>query len=279
MWNIHKSKKAAFGFPKRSAETATRGQKTRIWMERFLYAAGLALLAVYGGARMESFLGSRNALERFEAMRQRAVQANRSGESIEDRPSESTQPANSVESFDFSDVDFSQWDKRRIQAYKETPANQFDVPLGVLRIAKIHLEVPLLEGTDDLTLNHAVGRIRGTARPGEAGNIGIAGHRDGFFRGLKNLRSGDEIELATMQGTDGYVVDEIQIVSPKDVEVFRPRPVPSLTLVTCYPFYYIGSAPERYIVKASLAAQAVSGAEKSETPPAISQMQSNKEKQ
>jgi sortase A len=279
MWNLQKWKKAPFGFQKRAAETATRGQKARMWIERLLLVAGITLLAVYGAARMESFLGSRNALKKFDAMRQPAIPADLSGETAGDRPTVDTQPPNSGGSLDFSDLDFRQWDKRRVQAYKETRASQFDVPLGVLRIAKIHLEVPLLEGTDDLTLNHAVGRIRGTARPGEAGNLGIAGHRDGFFRGLKNVRPGDNIELATMQDTDTYVVDGIQIVSPKDVGVLRPRPLPSLTLVTCYPFYYIGGAPQRYIVTASLAAQAVSGAEKSETSPAISQMQSKKEKQ
>jgi LPXTG-site transpeptidase (sortase) family protein len=124
--------------------------------------------------------------------------------------------------------------------------------MAVLRVPKIGLEVPLLEGTDDLTLNHAVGRIAGTARPGEAGNIGIAGHRDGFFRGLKDVAVGDAIELQTPKGTDKYIVDQIQIVKPNQVEVLKQRSVRSLTLVTCYPFYFLGSAPRRYIVTASL---------------------------
>jgi sortase A len=279
MWNVQKWKKAAFGIPKRAGETATRPQMARIWIERLLFAAGLALLAIYCAARIESLLGSRNALKKFEAMRQPAIPANLDSGTEENRPTENPPPADPAKSFDFSEVDFSGWDTHRIQAYKESRDNSFDAPLGVLRIARIHLEVPLLDGTDDLTLNHAVGRIRGTARPGEAGNIGIAGHRDGFFRGLKDVRPGDAIDLETMQGTDTYVVEEIRIVSPKDVGVLRPRPVPSLTLVTCYPFYYIGSAPERYIVRASLAAKARSGAEKSETPSAISPMQFKKEKQ
>jgi sortase A len=121
----------------------------------------------------------------------------------------------------------------------------------VLRISKIGLEAPLLDGTDALTLNHGLGRISGTARPGEPGNLGIAGHRDSFFRRLKDLGSGDTVDLTTGSGVDHYVVDQIEIVRPNDVHVLEPRPVPSLTLVTCYPFYFIGSAPLRYVVHAS----------------------------
>jgi sortase A len=113
----------------------------------------------------------------------------------------------------------------------------------------------LLEGTESLTLNHGVGRITGTARPGEGGNIGIAGHRDTFFRGLKNVSIGDTMELRTPKGIEVYEAAEINIVSPSEVNVLRRRSVPSLTLVTCYPFYYLGSAPQRYIVTASLIAE------------------------
>ena len=91
-------------------------------------------------------------------------------------------------------------------------------------------------------MNHAVGRILGTAWPGEEGNIGIAGHRDGFFRGLKDVVVGDTIDLKMLKGTDKYIVDQIQIVKPNQVDVLKPRSIPSLTLVTCYPFYFLGSA-------------------------------------
>jgi len=125
-------------------------------------------------------------------------------------------------------------------------------PLAVLRIPKVHLEVPVLEGTDEFTLNRGVGRIAGTARPGQGGNIGIAGHRDGFFRPLKDISAGDSIELVTTSGTDRYAVDRVRITSPADVSALRPRAEPSLTLVTCYPFYFVGPAPKRYVVEASL---------------------------
>jgi sortase A len=125
-------------------------------------------------------------------------------------------------------------------------------PLAVLDIPKIGLEVPVFDGTDDLTLNRGVGRIIGTSRPGQGGNVGIAGHRDGFFRGLKDVEVGDKIELQTPTRTENYKVDEIRIVKPTDVQVLENRNVPALTLVTYYPFYYIGNAPQRYIVRVSL---------------------------
>jgi sortase A len=154
---------------------------------------------------------------------------------------------------DVSPADFSLWSEKRIEDYEESLVEHIGPPLAILRVAKIHLEVPVLDGTDDLILNRGVGRIAGTARVGSSDNIGIAGHRDGFFRGLKDLAVGDTMDLVTPSRTETYVVDKIQIVDPKDVSVLRPAKVPSLTLVTCYPFYFIGSAPQRYIVHASIA--------------------------
>ncbi len=150
-------------------------------------------------------------------------------------------------------VDYTLWSEKRIHEYESTLAEHFDEPLAVLRIEKIKLEVPVFDGTDDRTLNRGVGRIIGTARVGGAGNLGIAGHRDGFFRGLKDVTVGDKVELETHQGPKTYNIDSIKIVSPNDVSVLKSDSTTSLTLVTCYPFYFIGSAPQRYIVHASLA--------------------------
>lgn len=124
--------------------------------------------------------------------------------------------------------------------------------IAVLRIPKLNLEVPVLEGTDAITLNRGVGRIQGTALPGQNGNIGIAGHRDGFFHGLKDLHAGDRIELHTAQTIDIYIIDRTVIVDPNDVSVLESGTAPALTLVTCYPFHYIGPAPRRFVVEASL---------------------------
>lgn len=156
-------------------------------------------------------------------------------------------------------VDFSLWAGKRIEAYKQALATRMGPPLAILSIPRLRLEVPVFEGTDDRTLNRGAGRIAGTARPGELGNIAIAAHRDGFFRSLKDIQPGDRIELAQFRRKFVYTVDNISVVDPSDVTVLRPRPQPSLTLVTCYPFYFIGDAPQRYIVQASLtnSAQAI----------------------
>jgi sortase A len=151
--------------------------------------------------------------------------------------------------------DFRFWSQQRIEAYQASLIGPVQRPLGVLKIPAIDLEVPVLEGTDDLTLNRAVGHIDGTPIPahGETGNIGIAGHRDGFFRGLRDIHLGDVMDLLVEQRNSRYVVDEIVIVPPDDVSVLAARSKPSLTLVTCYPFYFVGSAPLRYVVRASIA--------------------------
>ena len=120
----------------------------------------------------------------------------------------------------------------------------------MLRIPRIRLEVAVLEGTDEFVLNRAVGHIAETALPGADGNSGIAGHRDGFFRGLKDIVVGDVVEIETLNGKEEYRIERTWIVSPEDVSVLDPTPTRSLTLVTCYPFYFIGSAPQRFIVRA-----------------------------
>ncbi len=120
----------------------------------------------------------------------------------------------------------------------------------MLRIPKIRLEVAVLPGTDDRTLDRGVGHIEDTAPPGTDGNSGLAGHRDGFFRGLKDIAPGDAIVLETLDATETYLVERTWIVNPDDVSVLDPTPTRSLTLVTCYPFYFVGSAPQRFIVRA-----------------------------
>jgi sortase A len=212
-----------------------RRRRALLATERVLLALGIALLVIYGAAKMHGAFFARAAILSFEAS-QRAVPLDQTGD-----------PAPDV-----SRVNFSLWSKQRIAAYQQSLVQHFDSPLGLLRVPKIQLEVPVLEGTDDMTLNRGVGRIAGTARIGEKGNLGIAGHRDGFFRGLKDLGVGDRMNLVTVKGTDTYVVDKIQIVNPDDVSVLRPTAESSLTLVTCYPFYFVGGAPQRYIVHGSL---------------------------
>jgi sortase A len=122
--------------------------------------------------------------------------------------------------------------------------------LGHIEIPRIGVSVAVLQGTTSRTLRLGVGHIKGTALPGETGNIGIAGHRDTYFRALKDIRKDDEIQLETATGITRYDVDWIQITSPSDVGILAPAAESSLTLVTCYPFYYIGASPKRFIVHA-----------------------------
>jgi sortase A len=206
-------------------------------LESALLLGGVILLGFWGFMRLHRAVGERADLARFAEAREAA-----SGAPAGETPAATKPP----------DVDTSLWAPERIRAYEESLRKEFGAPLGVLAIPKIRLEVPVLEGTDELTLNRGVGRIEKTARPGEGGNLGIAGHRDGFFRGLKDVAVGDEIRLSTLTRSYTYVVESIRIVAPEDVHVLDPTPRPVLTLVSCYPFYFVGSAPRRFIVRAVL---------------------------
>jgi len=123
--------------------------------------------------------------------------------------------------------------------------------LGRLRIPRLNVTAMVREGADSATLSHAVGHIPGTALPGKAGNVALAGHRDTIFRALRNIKESDAIDFETDRGTFRYLVASTKIVSPKDVSVLAAGGGPTLTLVTCYPFYYVGSAPKRFIVRAN----------------------------
>ena len=126
--------------------------------------------------------------------------------------------------------------------------------IGRLVVPRLKLSVMVRNGIDPKTLRRAAGRIPGTARPGESGNLGIAGHRDSFFRGLRDVRKEDRIRLTTLDASYEYKVDSVQIVRPQDVSVLKDPGHAALTLVTCWPFEYIGNAPKRYIVHARLVA-------------------------
>lgn len=139
--------------------------------------------------------------------------------------------------------------KEHAVSYSTSTAKEGDV-LGRLEIPRLGLSVAILEGTTARTLLLGAGHIAGTALPGQTGNIGIAGHRDTYFRPLKDIRANDQIRLVTVTGITQYTVDWIQITAPGDGSVLNGSTDSALTLVTCYPFHYIGAAPERYVVHA-----------------------------
>ena len=156
-------------------------------------------------------------------------------------------------------VDMKLWSTVRVKAYKAALQRETPTTLAILRIPRLELEVPVYDGTTDAVLDLAAGRIEDTALPGTPGNVGIAAHRDGFFRALKDIKEGDALVLDTPVATEQYRVEWIRITIPTDVSVIDPTPGPAVTLVGCYPFYYQGSAPQRFIVRAVPAAQSPAG--------------------
>lgn len=196
--------------------------------ERASWAFGLGGLLWWSAAQADVASSTKQDLERFAALQSIVQEAHPPDQTL--------------------------WSPGRVIAWRAVALTATPAPIAVLRIPKIGLEVPVLPGTDARTLDRAVGYIESTAAPGTAGNLGIAGHRDGFFRGLKDIAAGDVIEVDTLEGKDTYRVERSWVVEPEDVSVLNPTTQRTLTLVTCYPFYFVGSAPSRFIVRAVAAA-------------------------
>lgn len=123
--------------------------------------------------------------------------------------------------------------------------------LGRVEIPRLGLAVVILEGSDAGVLRLGVGHVAGTALPGDSGNVVLAAHRDTFFRPLRNIRKNDTIHLITPRGVRRYVVESTAVVDPDQTEVLHASPSPTLTLITCYPFHYVGPAPRRFVIRAS----------------------------
>jgi sortase A len=206
------------GFPLRDRINAGRA-------EYALFAMGLALVAAWALVRFDGAAAAKAAVAEFLSH-------------------QTMQPSNGALTHSESVT--------RTEAYTESSSQQTRAPVAIFRIERIHLEVPVFDDINEPTLNRGVGRIPGTAHVGQIGNLGIAGHRDSFFRGLKDVRLGDTIALQRPTQTDKYVVNKIQIVRPEETYVLDPTDTPTLTLVTCFPFTFVGHAPKRYIVLASI---------------------------
>ena len=134
------------------------------------------------------------------------------------------------------------------------PPGRTPPPAWVARLEApaVNLKATVLEGSDDRTLRRAAGHIEYTPLPGERGNIGIAGHRDTTFYPLRKLKAGDRLTLTTAGDIFEYEVRDTRIVAPEDVEVLDPTAPSTITLVTCYPFNFVGNAPKRFIVRGEL---------------------------
>lgn len=192
-------------------------RRLALWFERLLLLAGVLLLAWYGSLLTESLLFQKTVSRQLEA---------RIASQLAGNPG--IPPPVSRES---------------------TPGL-----IGRLEVSRLGVSVVVMEGVSDRTLRHAIGHIPGTALPGQPGNAGIAGHRDTFFRPLQNVHNEDIISISTPNGEFRYRVVSTRIVSPDDVSVLESGSKEGskevLTLVTCYPFYFVGAAPDRFIVRA-----------------------------
>jgi len=146
--------------------------------------------------------------------------------------------------------DKTEWSEKASAKYEKTKDGG-GVPMAVLTIERLNLKAPVYSGTHRITLDRGLGWVERTASPDEVGNIAISGHRDGFFRPLKDIKVGDTIEMQTITGTQQFEVFDISIVDALEVSVLDPTDTTVLTLITCHPFYFQGYAPDRYIVRAA----------------------------
>jgi sortase A len=245
-WNvdnamIRKAQKSAGAFRKTNRPV----RRFAIITERTLLFVGVVLLAFFSAAHIHRAIMLHISLEDFEKAQHENLSKSATEEAASARITggQIEAPVHDAENADL---------ENNIHTPVIAVHHGGQVPLAILRIPRIHLEVPVLGGTDEITLNRGVGQIAGTAAPGEKGNIGIAGHRDGFFRNLKDISRGDVIELQTTSSSTTYVVNRILITGADDASMLRSSDEQLLTLVTCYPFHFIGPAPRRFVVQASL---------------------------
>jgi len=193
-------------------------------LERGSLLVGTILIALTGFAWFDGVAHSRSAVADFTEIKDRVV----------------------------TSADQLSWSEQRKVEYQRALADEEGTTLAILRIDSTGLEVPVFDSTSKTALNRWSGHVAGTALPGAPGNTAIAGHRDGFFRSLKDISIGADIELTTLHSQQTYRVVDLMIVDPLDVSVLDHTDEPVITLITCYPFYYVGPAPERFIVRATL---------------------------
>jgi len=191
------------------------------WSQRALFACAILLLGYCGFALTDAWLFQRRESRELE----RLLRERRAASAVAPQPVLAAIPT-------------------------AVPAAEAGSLIGRIEIPRLLLSVVVVEGVDKTSLRRAVGHIPRTALPGAAGNVGLAGHRDTFFRPLKDIKIEDEIQVSTLNGTFKYKVVSLRIVDPENVGVLAPSGENVLTLVTCYPFYFVGPAPKRWIVRA-----------------------------
>ncbi len=207
------------------------------YVELGCWAAGVLLVALQVASGLATQIEYEAALRSFEQAR---------------NAPETVSPGTAADGLTYSEPDQSLWAPERVRRYREARLAIAGRPEAVLRIPRLRVEVPVFAGATDDHMTRGAGRIAGSPGFGEPGNVGISSHRDGHFRSLKDVRVGDEILVDTLRHRYRYVVAEIRITDPDDTMVLWPGSVPEVTLITCYPFYYFGNAPRRFVVRAEL---------------------------
>jgi sortase A len=196
-------------------------------VQRLLCGIGLALMALYVATLTAGEIGRRADVENFSAR---------------SAPADAWREQTSA-------PDMSLWSAQRVRDFKLAQQEVVAGPLALLRLPSLGLTVPVYPTATEVHLNRGVALIEGMAMPDRGGNLGLAGHRDGFFRVLKNIKPGALIEVETQRRVHRYRVASIDIVDKTDGELLMDTDDPTITLVTCYPFYFIGDAPRRYVVR------------------------------
>jgi sortase A len=230
----------------RSHARRRSGRRLLRWLEYCAWVIGGTLLLLYAAARLYSEVAREQGVAEFQraraALDRTVLPAVRASE-----------PLMSVAGADpVPPIDQSLWSSQRVRAFAASVASP-EVPQGVLRVPALEIAVPIYAGTSELNLNRGAAHIEGTAPLAESGNTGIAAHRDGFFRKLKDIAIDADLYLDVGTRSLRYRVVEISVVMPSEIHVLASTEIPTITLVTCYPFYFLGDAPQRYIVRAELA--------------------------
>lgn len=214
-------------------------------MELFCWGLGLALLGYALLIKIHEAQASEAGLQAF------ALAAAGDAPAVNTPTTAEANTAGLLNEGELQGVDQSLWSKKRIAQFTDIHKTVKETPLAVLRIDDLKILVPIYEGTSEFNLNRGAGWVEETAPVDGRGNIAIAAHRDSFFRALKDAKIGQKMTLQTLQGTRHFTLSNIQIISQAETSVLDPSSSSKLTLVTCYPFYHVGSAPQRYIVTAT----------------------------
>ena len=225
-------------------------------LERLLWISGCIMLCVFLGHLALAEYKRSQSVAAFKA-KQFSAPAIATAVAAVDSPSvheTATPGGSSTAVLDIAppEPDQSLWSAGRVASYATSLTEETSEVVGIFAIPRLGLEVPLYESVSELHMDRGIARIEGTAVPGQIGNMGIAGHRDGYFRVLKDIEFGDELVLTSAHGEQSYLVQQLMIVDPTEVAVLEPTDQVTITLVTCYPFYFVGHAPERFIVRAVL---------------------------